>query len=136
MKRHEKLIPYSRFHRKILFLALISKSNAPDVKGYPTKINDKIDFAIAFYKDELYEHFEDEKSNLLEVYKGIDHKLDLLINDLIQERKEIKLLFSHLSEKRKESILNKLGESLEKHVRKEEREFFELLQKKVLNNPR
>jgi hypothetical protein len=132
MKRHEKLIPYSHFHRKILFLALISKSNAPDVKGYPTKIESKIDFALDFYKNELSYHFLQEKTKLFDQYQHRDSEIDLLVKDLLKEREKIKLLFHQLSLERKEGILNSLGELLEKHVRKEEREFFELLQRKIL----
>ena len=132
MKRHEKLIPYSRFHRKILFLALIAKPNAPNVKGYPTKIDDKISYALAFYENELSSHFLEEESQLFAIYKGQDDELDLLIDDLMNEREEIKSLFEQLFKKREEAILNELGVSLEKHVRKEERQFFQLLQEKVL----
>jgi hypothetical protein len=132
MKRHEALIPYSRFHRKILALALISKSNAPDVKGYPTKIDDKIDFALVFYENELSFHFSEEKNKIFDLYKNQDHEIDLLIEVLLKEREEIKLLFQQLSIKREELLLNNLGELLEKHVRKEERQFFQLLQRKIL----
>lgn len=132
MKRHEKLIPYSRFHRQILFLALISKSNAPDVKGYPTEIQDKIDFALEFYKHELVSHFSEEKTKLFDQYRGRDNGIDQLIEDLLKEREEIKLLFQQLSQKREERILNELGDLLEKHVRKEERQFFQLLQERML----
>ena len=132
MKRHEKLIPYSRFHRQILFLALISKSNAPEVKGYPAEIQDKIDFALDFHKNELSSHFSEEKTKLFDQYQGRDNEIDELIEDLIKEREEIKLLFQELKLKREEPILNKLGDLLEKHVRKEERQFFQLLQSKIL----
>ena len=133
MKRHEKLIPYSRFHRQILFLALISKSNAPDVKGYPTEIQDKIDFALGFYKNELSPHFSEEKTKLFDQYQGRDNEIDDLIEDLLKEREEIKLLFQELSLKREEHMLNRLGDLLEKHVRKEERQFFQLLQRIFLD---
>lgn len=96
MKRHEILIPYSRFHRQILFLALISKCNAPDVKGYPTEIQEKIDFALDFYKNELSSHFSEEKINLFGQYKGRDNEIDELIEYLLKEREEIKLLFDEL----------------------------------------
>ena len=133
MKRHEILIPYSRFHRQILFLALISKRNAPNVKGYPTEIQDKVDFALDFYKNELSPHFLEEKTKLFNQYQGRDNEIDELIEDLLKEREEIMLLFDELSLKREESILNKLGDLLEKHVRKEERQFFQLLQRKIFS---
>lgn len=133
MKRHKKLIPYSRFHRQILFLALISKSNAPEVQGYPKDIQEKIDFALSFYKNELSLHFSEEKNKLFDQYQGQHNEVDELIEDLLKEREEIKLLFQRLLLEKKESILNKLGDLLEKHVRKEERQFFQLLQRKILD---
>lgn len=133
MKRHEKLIPYSRFHRKILFLALIAKENAPKVKGYPTEPEDKINYALSFYKEELTAHFKLEQLNLFDFYINKDKEVDLLIKELIAERTEINNLFQSLSVKRKETTLHQLGELLEKHVRKEEREFFQLVQQKFLD---
>lgn len=133
MKRHEKLIPYSRFHRKILFLALIAKENAPKVKGYPTESEDKINYALSFYKEELTAHFKLEQLKLFDFYINKDKEVDLLIKELIAERSEINNLFQSLSVNRKETTLHQLGELLEKHVRKEERKFFQLVQQKFLD---
>lgn len=133
MKRHEELIPYSRFHRKILFLALIAKKNAPAVKGYPTETEEKINYALTFYKQELKDHFLTEENELFKTYENQDKEVDLLINELKKERATLKLLFQSLENTKEETTLNRLGELLEKHVRKEERSFFELLQHKFLS---
>ena len=47
MKRHDKLIPLSRFHRSCLFLALMAKDNAPNIKNYPTEIPENIKVDIS-----------------------------------------------------------------------------------------
>ena len=133
MKRHKKLIPYSRFHRKILFLALIVKENAPEVKGYPTETQAKINYALSFYKEELTAHFKLEQINLFDFYLNKDKEVDVIIKELIAERTEINNLFQSLSVNKKEATLHQLGELLEKHVRKEERIFFQLLQQKFLD---
>ena len=128
MRRHESLVPLSRFHRSILFLALISKKNAPGIKGYPTTIEGKMDYAISFYEKKLQPHFKLEEEVLFPFIKERDRELDNLVDELISERKRFGLLFTRLKESKKEQVLNEVGELLEKHVRKEERQLFQKIQ--------
>ncbi len=131
MKRHESLIPLSRFHRSILFLALISKKNAPEIRGYPTSLKGKINYAITFYEGKLREHFQTEEKRLLPWIKGREPGLDQLVNEILQERQELDHLFHQLKKDRKEHTLNTFGELLEKHIRKEERQLFQKIQEVV-----
>lgn len=128
MKRHPSLIPLSKFHRDILFLALIAKANAPDVKGYPETVEGKIDYALDFYEGKLKPHFEKEEKRLFETLQGRFEDLDEIIQELRKERKMIHKQFENLKAERKKDQLNQLGELLEKHVRKEERVFFQKVQ--------
>lgn len=132
MKRHEYLIPFSRFHRSILFLALIAKENAPKVKGYPEQIEDKINYALDFYENQLVNHFETEKREVFDVFRNKDSQVDQLLNEIELERKEIVNLFEKLMKvPDNHTLFFEIGERLEKHVRKEERELFQTIQENL-----
>lgn len=127
MKRHEVLIPFSQFHRSCLFLALIAKVNAPEVKGYPTDIDGKIHYAIDFYNGPLTDHFDQEEV-LWNYVKVKSDKLSQIIEELEAERRGIVELFQVLIANSSESTLNQIGNLLESHVRKEERVLFQQIQ--------
>ena len=127
MKRHESLIPLSKFHRSCLFLALIAKENAPNVKGYSTDIDGKIQYAIDFYIGPLTDHF-DQEGLLWNYVKAKSDKLSQIIEALEAERRGIVELFQVLIANSSESTLNEIGNLLESHVRKEERILFQQIQ--------
>lgn len=129
MKRHQSLIPLSKFHRSVLFLALVAKKNAPPVKGYPSSPEGKKDYALSFYERQLKDHFKLEEEKLLPAVKGKNKDLDKLIDDIVSEHRELGELFDQLQKsKNLEFDLNNLGVALEKHIRSEERQFFQKVQ--------
>lgn len=129
MRRHPSLVPLSRFHRSILFVSLMAKKKAPPMKGYPTALNDKIQYARTFYRDQLKAHFEHEQNVLFPQIAGKDQELDLLISEMKEERNHLDMLFSTLKpDTTTETSLDQLGLFLEKHIRKEERIFFQKIQ--------
>ena len=127
MKRHESLIPFSRFHRSCLFLALIAKENAPAVKGYPTEIDDKISYAIDFFQRKLTPHFKEEQ-RLWEFVQEKSHTLKTIVNELRTERSKLIGLFDSLEIHRDIPSFFEIGALLEMHVRKEERVLFQQIQ--------
>ncbi|MBO3697430.1 hemerythrin domain-containing protein [Roseivirga sp. E12] len=127
MKRHDSLVLLSRFHRSCLFLALIAKENSPEVKGYPTDILGKIDYAISFYDGPLKKHFELEE-RLWNYISNRSNELKTIIDELTAERIQLHELFIALSMNNSESTLNQIGNLLETHVRKEERVLFQQIQ--------
>lgn len=127
MRRHESLIPFSKFHRSCLFLALIAKENAPNVKGYPTDTEGKIEYALSFYQGPLKKHFDQEEA----LWQYVNHKserLNKVITELGQERKALHQLFENLLANKVEITLNQIGALLEKHIRQEERVLFQQIQ--------
>jgi len=128
MRRHPSLIPLSRFHRSILFLALIARKNAPEVKGYPNTLSGKTDYALAFYRTQLKPHFEVEE-RIWAFFKEKYPALRELIHELTGERTAIHQLFEDLE--RDPDRLYILGPKLEQHVRREERELFQAIQQKA-----
>ncbi|MFT6871148.1 MAG: hemerythrin-like domain-containing protein [Roseivirga sp.] len=127
MRRHESLIPLSQFHRSCLFLALIAKENAPNVKGYPTIIEDKIDFSINFYQTQLTQHFEQE-AKLWNYLRDKSKRLTVILDDLRLEREVLKTRFIQLMDSKSKEDLFQIGSLLEQHVRKEERILFQQIQ--------
>lgn len=127
MRRHQKLIPLSRFHRSCLFVALMAKENAPDMKGYSDEIPDKINYAVSFYQDQLKAHFEVEQE-LWNQVSTKSEKLKIIIDELTVERLSLSRLFQRLAKIRSEKALNEVGDLLERHIRKEERVLFQQIQ--------
>ena len=119
----------------MLFLALNLKKNAPPVKGYPTEIKDKVDYTLRFFHELLKGHIEKEEQILFPFLEGRADDIDELIFELKQEHIEIEASILSLNQESNQTseFLHKLGVKLEQHVRKEERQLFQLVQAKVPN---
>lgn len=129
MRRHPVLIPISREHRRILLLAQLLKKNAPPYKGLPTDLDGKQVYATQLY-DELIKAHMAREDRLFNVIRGLDEHTDLLINELESEHEAMNILFEKAAEgKLHVEQADELGFMLEKHVRKEERQLFERVQK-------
>lgn len=129
MKRHPSLIPLSRFHRSVLFLALVCKKNAPPVKGYPQDLEGKRDYATSFYNRQLKAHMDLEEEQLFPQITHRTGSIDELVRELIREHREIDERMQKLPDSADlSSDLDQLGLLLEKHVRKEERQLFQQVQ--------
>ena len=48
MKRHKALIPLSHDHHLLLLLAQLIKKNAPDYKGLPKDLKEKLSIQLIF----------------------------------------------------------------------------------------
>lgn len=130
MKRDDSLVLLSHFHKSVLFLALISKKNAPPVKGYPTTVIEKKNYALSFYEHKLETHFQFEEEKLLPNIRGKSKELDDLTDEIVRERLELRKFFEALRYgDNPEAELNNLGVALEKHIRKEERQLFQMIQR-------
>ena len=129
MKRHEALVPLSRDHHTALILAKLIQRGAPAYKGLPADLTGKAAYAGKLYHDELIDHFLAEEKMMIEKTRGINEKIDSLSDEIIHEHRELRLLFELLPVTEKlEEHLDTLGYALEKHIRKEERELFPLIQ--------
>jgi hemerythrin-like domain-containing protein len=135
MKRHQSLVPLSKEHFDGLRLAQLLKKDAPAYKGLPKNAEEKMIYLIDFFNKNLVKHFEAEEKILFPAIKGIDESLDRLIKNLINEHTLFKN-FMNLLDKSVDlsEHLNEIGLLLEKHIRREEREFFEALQAKAPEN--
>jgi iron-sulfur cluster repair protein YtfE (RIC family) len=130
MKRHKSLISLSHDHHHGLVLSQLIKKNAPEYKNLPKTIEGKVEYTINFYKAELIKHFRQEEEILFPAAKGKDKKVDLLIDEIISEHRRIGDLVNKLKpENDQVQLLDELGNLLESHIRKEERNLFPEIEK-------
>lgn len=139
MKRHHALYLLSHDHRQGLILAQLLKKGAPHYKGMPSTLNGKKAYAISFYNSELIKHFNDEEKSLFPFVEGKNQEIDKLISELIPEHRKIELCVKNLEDSPDlEDLLDELGNLLEKHIRREERQLFvqieEILEEKELSS--
>ncbi len=129
MKRHESLAPLSREHHLALILAQLCKKDAPVYKDLPTTVAGKAKYALDFFNADLSNHFKKEEKLFREV--RMFHPLIAgLTDEIIVEHNVLTELFISLEKPvDTEAVLHQLGSELEKHIRKEERELFPLIEK-------
>ena len=135
LKRHKALQPLSRDHHQGLILAQILKKGAPQYKGMPATIEGKKEYTVLFYSSYLIKHFEDEEEILFPIVKGRSSMVDNLINEIIDQHRKMENLISEIQNAQDlEKILNEFGMLLEKHIRKEERELFNVIETLLSEN--
>jgi hemerythrin-like domain-containing protein len=130
MKRHPSLIRLSKEHHDGLILAQLIKKDAPIYKGMPSSPKGKKEYTLHFYKTELIKHFEVEERILIPEIKDHNNTIDKLCDKVLDEHKKLNSYIEKLLEDDAyEEILNQFGILLESHIRMEERELFEEIQK-------
>ncbi len=128
MKRHEALAPLSREHHGALLLAQLLKKTAPAYKDLPTLPEEKLVYAVNFYKANLQAHFIKEEEMLAKV-KQYHPEVEKLTAKIINEHRQLTNLFNTLDKENNSiDLLDELGKALESHIRKEERVLFPLIQ--------
>ena len=128
MKRHESLAPLSRDHHANLILAQSLKKTAPPYKGIPKEPLAKAAWAQSSFHSSIQEHFEKEET-LLEKVKTRHPEIQKLAGEITEEHRLLKEAFLSLNTSTDLiSALDKLGWELEKHIRKEERVLFPMIE--------
>lgn len=119
IKRHKALQPLSRDHHHGLLLSWKIR------QGFKKGIDfDRImAYAQWFWKTSLQRHFEIEESELFPVL-GNDH---LMVRKALADHRRLARLFTS-TDPEKERTLNRIEEELEKHIRFEERQLFNVIQ--------
>jgi hypothetical protein len=136
LRRHPDLIPFSREHHKLLLTAQLLKTDVPDYKGMPNTPFGKRTYVTLFLDDLLEPHMQREEEELFANAREHPELVELvkkLERDHAFFRKEIPKLRDLEEEEALTQALDRLGRRLEKHVRLEEREFFQQYQKLMLN---
>ncbi|MCJ8165596.1 hemerythrin domain-containing protein [Pontibacter sp. E15-1] len=134
MKRHPSLIPISRQHHGGLLTARLLQHGAPPYKGMPTAAADKLAYTLQFYTDHLQAHFEIEETTVFAAARAHSEALAEQTDVLLAEHRQLEALIQALPQADAATLPDKLdevGQLLEQHIRREEREFFELLQQSL-----
>lgn len=129
MKRHKALHSLSQEHHHGLMLAQLIKAGSPEYKGLPKTFEDKKSYTIKFFKDNLVPHFQKEEDILFPFSRNKNENIDKQIDELIDQHKKIYSIVDKLEVSDSvQKDLDELGRLLEAHIRKEERELFQMLQ--------
>lgn len=112
-----------------MILARLLQKDAPPYKNLPKELKGKSAYAIDKFQNELSGHFLAEEVSLLEQVRGVNKSIDILIEEIYMEHKQLRSFFELIQHSDNlEDDLNSLGCALEKHIRKEERVLFPLIQ--------
>lgn len=129
MLRHKALQSLSHEHHHSLVLAQLIKAGSPEYKGLPKTIADKKLYTIKFFENNLIPHFKKEEEVLFPLSITKSLKIKNLVSELINQHNEIYTLIEKLIISEQPEIeLDALGKLLEAHIRKEERELFQIIQ--------
>jgi len=128
MKRDEAIAPLSRDHHRTLILAQLLKRNAPVYHGLPTTVADKVNYAQEQFNSSIQLHFQQEE-RMLELTAGSHPEIDTLAGEIKNEHRQLTALFHSLdTAANPEQTMDTLANTLQDHIRKEERVLFPLLQ--------
>jgi iron-sulfur cluster repair protein YtfE (RIC family) len=128
MQRHPVLIPLSQEHQRLLFVCRYLKKDAAAYEGFPLETNAKLAYIVKVFQEVMVPHIQKEEY-LFEMCAGRNHEIDEIMKELIQEHQQISRMYSALTENSDMiAAMDVLARSLEEHIRKEERVFFEKLQ--------
>ncbi len=132
LKRHPALFPLSRQHHRMLVLAQLLKANAPAYRGLPTDPEGKRSYAIQCFQDFIQDHFIQEEQQLLPHIEFKNQELLDIATTMRSEHAALITQFASLLTKEEENLeneLDRLGQDLESHIRKEERSWFMEIQR-------
>lgn len=129
MKRHKALHSLSQEHHHGLMLAQLIKSGSPQYNGLPKTLEDKKSYTVKFFKENLALHFQKEEEFLFPFSRNKTEEIDKQTAELIDQHKKIYSIIDKLEVSDSvQKDLDELGKLLEAHIRKEERELFQLIQ--------
>ncbi len=134
LKRHSALVPISRAHQKGLFLANLIRTGAPVYRGMPTDLSGKLDFTQDFFSGNWPAYRSLEEQVLFPQLVDWTQTYASAVEQLIAEHQAIEDLAHNLPEADAPNLqeaFDELSQALVKHIRFEERIFFEEVQAKA-----
>lgn len=131
MQRHSSLVPLSHEHKRLLFVCRYLKKDAAPYEGFPLETQAKFEYIVKVFHELMVPHIQKEEY-LFEKCAGKHAAIDAMIQELQEEHLIISRMYSTLTDSADMDVaMDVLACSLEAHIRKEEREFFELLQSEL-----
>ena len=129
LKRHPALIPLSHDHQASLLLAMILKKETPQYRGMPGTTEGKLKLLQQRFQDEIKAHFDKEENILFPIITGRTEEIDVLIDELIGEHNALRFMIEEAKPgPTLYDDIDKIGNLLDDHIRKEERRLFQLIQ--------
>lgn len=131
--RHPALQPLSREHHQGLLLGQYLRLDVPDYRKYPSSLAGRLKLAQQHFEGRWFPHFEREESILIPALRGIDPEMDKMCDTIIEEHRRMLGLLERASLKTEEEkecreLLHQLGRLLVRHIRREERSWYEKIQ--------
>lgn len=131
MQRHSSLVPLSHEHKRLLFVCRYLKKDAAPYEGFPLETKARFEYIVKVFHELMVPHIQKEEY-LFEKCAGQHEAIDTMIRELQEEHLIISRMYSTLTDSTDmDAAMDVLACSLEAHIRKEEREFFELLQNEL-----
>ena len=127
IKRHQALVSFSKDHHFGLLLVWKIRQGLKKAVS-----NERIsNYVLYFFNEDLTKHFRDEEQMLFSQLPADD----ILRLRAEAEHKMIYGLVTSIDKKKDDAVLlNRMADELEKHIRFEEREFFNHIQKIIPEN--
>ncbi len=129
MAEHKSLHSISHDHFHSMLVTQIIRKDSSAANDFIKNIDDKVNYTIHFYDQELVNHFYLEEQILLPLLKGISKEIDEMSNRLVDEHIFVTELVDELKFKIDlENKLDRISKVLEAHIQFEERVFFPKIQ--------
>ena len=131
MQRHPSLVSLSHEHKRLLFVCRYLKKDAAPYEGFPLETQARFEYIVKVFQELMVPHIQKEEY-LFEKCAGKNTGIDAMIRELQEEHLVISRMYSTLTDSTDmDAAMDILATSLETHIRKEEREFFEMLQQQL-----
>jgi hemerythrin-like domain-containing protein len=132
--RHASLVPLSQDHHHGLSLALRCRKQAlGQIKPMGVQgLQERAKEFLAFYASNLVPHFRAEEEVLFPLLRSVVPEDAKMIDELVQHHAEIRHAMPQLEAGiGLAKLIFDLGDLLERHIRKEERELFPIFERTV-----
>jgi len=132
-RRHESLIPLSRQHQHALLLCLRIHRGLIEHSADSNWLQLKADHAIRFFEGDLVTHFQAEEEFLFPAMREIPAATEI-VDELLAEHGQMRQLIDQLRQMEIGSIaatLKEFADTLEAHIRKEERKLFPIYEQQA-----
>ena len=132
-RRHVSLIPLSREHQYALMLCLRIHRGLIEHEKDPKWLQMKAGQSVQFFDGELVTHFQAEEEFLFPVMRELSGAPRVL-DELLAEHETMRRLIDELRKTEVGSLaatLKEFADTLEAHIRKEERELFPIYEQQA-----
>jgi iron-sulfur cluster repair protein YtfE (RIC family) len=132
-RRHDSLIPLSREHQYALMLCLRIHRGLIEHDNQSEWLQTKADQAVRFFESELVTHFQAEEELLFPAMGELADARPIM-DELLEEHREMARVIDRLRTPELSSLastLKEFADTLEAHIRKEERELFPIYEQQA-----